>query len=301
MTDNLDEGVVGGLVFNSRRDEQWWKRQKNPGGNPAPEKVNESSGVDSLVNVLVDDIPRTVGVRKEKVTPDKIRKLLSDLKIGDALEFGKFFKNKDPIIKFARIYRDVFIFGAPVDKAVHLNENLEENSTIDSLVQDAYKAAEASGMMSDMDSNDKNRVLSKIKTSVIVKTRAGKKTAQINLKNSGVDFDKTVEINEDAATNFAGGDPNPNVAGLDEPFRAEKPKKRDTFAGDVVFEVDEETFSKSIQGKPKWARYKNFVSLEDFPNVGQEIKEYAYRNPSKSIILKEKRTGRMIYLKGFKQ
>ncbi len=123
------------------------------------------------------------------------------------------------------------------------------------------------------------------------------------LRNALEKSDKSQEgLGEDVATNFAGGDPNPNIASLNEPFKkgplVRRKKKR--FAGHEVFEVDSETFSKSIKGKPKFARFKNYMSLDDFPNIGQDIKEFAQRNPRKAIILKDNRTGRMLFLKGMR-
>lgn len=112
--------------------------------------------------------------------------------------------------------------------------------------------------------------------------------------------DSEDDLEEELATNVAGGDPNPNIAGFDQP-PVMKRKCLDKFAGSKVFEVDGETFSKSIQGKPKFARFKNFMSLEDFPNVGEEIREYSRKNPRENIVLKNKSTGHMVYLKGFKE
>lgn len=201
----LREGVVGGLVFNSRRDEQWWKRRQKtavplPGDDAAEPAMQETSDP------------------KELVTLETEYERLQDI-MDKVTEKGGNYKNTSAYSKSQEIFKKI-------------------------------KAMRES-------------------------------------------------LSEDVAANFAGGDPNPNVAGLDEPFRA-KPKK-DLFAGCQVFEVDEDTMMRSVNGKPKWARYKNYMSLEDFPNVGQDVKDYAKRNPTKSIVLKEKRTGRMIYLKGFKQ
>lgn len=114
--------------------------------------------------------------------------------------------------------------------------------------------------------------------------------------NPHVDLDT---VNEDVPANFAGGDPNPNVAGLDQP-PVKRKKKKDKFAGSRVFEVDSETFGKMIQGKPKFARFKKYMSLEDFPNVGQDIVDFARRKPKEKIILKDSKTGRMVFLRGFK-
>lgn len=113
-------------------------------------------------------------------------------------------------------------------------------------------------------------------------------------------IDNLDELAEEVATNYSGGSQSTNIAGFDEPPVDNRKKKKDKFAGHKVFEVDGETFAKSVKGKPKFARYKNYMSMEDFPNVGEEIREYAKRNPSKAIILKDNRSGRMLYLKGMK-
>lgn len=68
-----------------------------------------------------------------------------------------------------------------------------------------------------------------------------------------------------------------------------------TFAGCRVFEVDSDTFRKCRLGKRRYARYEQYVGSGD---VGQAIREYGRtRHSRKGIILIDKITGAMLYLK----
>lgn len=113
-----------------------------------------------------------------------------------------------------------------------------------------------------------------------------------------------MKLDEDAAANSVGSG---NVAGIADPDVGYAKKKKDDedeldeethFAGSKVFEVDSDTFHKSIKGKKKFARFKKHMSLEDYETVGEDIRSYAKNNPKKDIILKDKASGRMLYLRG---
>lgn len=71
-------------------------------------------------------------------------------------------------------------------------------------------------------------------------------------------------------------------------------KPDEEHAGDAVFHVDSESFHKSLQGKVKYARYKTYVGEDD---IGKKVKHYATRNPGKSVMLKDKQSGAMLYLR----
>jgi len=74
------------------------------------------------------------------------------------------------------------------------------------------------------------------------------------------------------------------IAGLDEP-----PK----FAGNRVFDVDTNSFMKSRFGKKPRDRYKKYLGEEDH----DAIREYCIKNPKESIVLRDKKSGSMIYLR----
>jgi len=71
-------------------------------------------------------------------------------------------------------------------------------------------------------------------------------------------------------------------------------KKREKFAGADVFKVDYETFMKNKFGKKKYAKYEDYVGNDE---TGQEIREYGLKNPEKPIIIQDKSTGAMMYLR----
>ena len=67
-----------------------------------------------------------------------------------------------------------------------------------------------------------------------------------------------------------------------------------TFANTRVYTVDSERFYKSVQGKAKYHKYDKYVGSDE---VGESIRQYGRSNPNKSIILKDAKTGSMIYLR----
>ena len=87
---------------------------------------------------------------------------------------------------------------------------------------------------------------------------------------------------EDAPTNAVGS--GAAVAGLND----------ETFAGHRVFHVDSDKAWKSRNGKGKRDRYKKYVGEDD---DGNEIRDFARKNPKKSIVLKDKMTGSMMFLR----
>lgn len=74
------------------------------------------------------------------------------------------------------------------------------------------------------------------------------------------------------------------IAGLDNP-----PK----FAGHRVFDVDTNTLMKSRFGKRPKDRYKKYLDEGDH----DEIRDYCVKNPKESIILRDKKSGSMIFLR----
>lgn len=71
-------------------------------------------------------------------------------------------------------------------------------------------------------------------------------------------------------------------------------KKRYQFAGVDVFDVTRDVWLKSLRGKPKYHKYAAYVGADE---VGEEIRAYALANPTKRVILRDDKTGSMIYLR----
>jgi len=80
----------------------------------------------------------------------------------------------------------------------------------------------------------------------------------------------------------------------DEPPKKKK-KKRDKFAGADVFECDMGTMMHCRFGKEsRYHRWSRYVGAEE---MGEEIRTYARANPKSPIILKDPKTGAMMYLR----
>lgn len=66
------------------------------------------------------------------------------------------------------------------------------------------------------------------------------------------------------------------------------------FANARVFDVDSDKVMKSRFGKKDRDRWRKYVDEDD---EGEEIRQYAKKNPKDSIILKDRATGAMVYLR----
>jgi len=110
-------------------------------------------------------------------------------------------------------------------------------------------------------------------------------------------------LTEDVPANNAGSG---QVAGLgDEPpvkkgmtgdvqRRNQVKEGYESFAGARVFDVTEDEYMKCNYGRTKHERWNRKLKMED---VGREdIKKFAHRNPSKSVIVRNEKTGEMQYL-----
>ena len=110
-------------------------------------------------------------------------------------------------------------------------------------------------------------------------------------KFSDLDFQFDLLMNEEGMTVSS-------VAGLTGeppgPRNRSKPLKRKKFNGCEVFVVPSESYSNCVSAKMKSERFSKYIS--DF-EIGNDIREYARLNPSKSIIIEDEVTGAMTYLK----
>ena len=91
-------------------------------------------------------------------------------------------------------------------------------------------------------------------------------------------------------------EPTPANAGENEILRQNKMQREDldTFMGSVVFEVDSSTFHSVKYNKRKYQHWKKYLGEDDSLH---QIREYAYKNPSKPIIIRNKLTSEMMYVK----
>lgn len=73
-----------------------------------------------------------------------------------------------------------------------------------------------------------------------------------------------------------------------------KKTEDETFGGHKVFQCDTETMNNCRLGKTPYARYSKFVGNSE---LGNSIKEYCLKNPKKSVILKDSKSGSMLFLR----
>ncbi len=68
----------------------------------------------------------------------------------------------------------------------------------------------------------------------------------------------------------------------------------DTFMGHKVFDVDGEKVWKARNGKHPKHRYKKYVGEDQ---TGEEIRDYGRKNPKKGILLRNSKSGEMVFLR----
>jgi len=110
---------------------------------------------------------------------------------------------------------------------------------------------------------------------------------------------ESVELDEDSPTNAVGGGMSPHFGGEGDvqgydPILGKK-KKRKKFAGAEVFELSSDEYNTCMHGRKKYERWNRKLNMEDIDN--QDIRSYAHKNPGKAIVIQDKITGIMAYLK----
>lgn len=76
--------------------------------------------------------------------------------------------------------------------------------------------------------------------------------------------------------------------------RKKKPVNEDLFAGAEVFDVPTDVFHKCRLGKLRYHRWSKYVGDDA---IGQKIRAYGIANPNKSIVIRDNRTGAMMFLR----
>ena len=103
-------------------------------------------------------------------------------------------------------------------------------------------------------------------------------------------------LKEDIANTASGG----AIKGLGKPPEDGPPvrkKKRNKFAGSDVFEVSNEEYMNLMNGRKKHERWARKFNMEEIES--KEIRNIAHKNPNRSIVLQNKMTGDMMYLRRF--
>lgn len=70
--------------------------------------------------------------------------------------------------------------------------------------------------------------------------------------------------------------------------------KPDSFMGIKVFDVDTERYMKSRKGKRKYTKYSSYVGNDD---TGESIRQYGRKYPKSGIILRDSKSGSMVFLR----
>lgn len=70
--------------------------------------------------------------------------------------------------------------------------------------------------------------------------------------------------------------------------------KPDKFMGMKVFDVDTQRYMKSKDGKKKYTKYSRYVGDDE---IGEEIRQYGRQYPKSGIILRDSKSGSMIFLR----
>jgi len=106
-------------------------------------------------------------------------------------------------------------------------------------------------------------------------------------------FKQFMKLNEEpvssAASNVTGGG---EVGGTDTMAAPTVPMHM--FANCAVFDVCKDRYHKCIQGKKQYDKYENYVGNDE---IGEAIRQYGRKYPNKSIIVREKDTHAMVFLR----
>lgn len=73
-------------------------------------------------------------------------------------------------------------------------------------------------------------------------------------------------------------------------------KPKEYFAGCQVFDVTSDEYSKLMRGSKKWDRWNRYFD-ESGTETCKDIKNYLYKNPQRTVVLRNKTTQDMVYFK----
>ena len=69
------------------------------------------------------------------------------------------------------------------------------------------------------------------------------------------------------------------------------------FAGCRVFDVNGDEYCKLMNGSKKWDRWNKYFDTENDTSNVHNVKKYLYKNPSKTVVLRNLSTQDMVYFK----
>ncbi len=76
-----------------------------------------------------------------------------------------------------------------------------------------------------------------------------------------------------------------------------KTKVTEYFAGCRVFDVSQEEYTKLMNGSKKWDRWSKYFDTSDESSNCHSVKKYLYKNPNKTVVLRNMTTQDMVYFK----
>jgi hypothetical protein len=136
------------------------------------------------------------------------------------------------------------------------------------------------------------KTISELRKSAIDKDPCWNGYKQVGMKKKA---DKKVPncVKEDAPVNATGA-AIPGSGDTGEVYKKGPMVRRKKFAGQECFVVNNETYSKCIQGKKAYKHWKTYVGECE---TGSAIREYARTNPRAAIIIQDERTGVNCFLR----
>ena len=172
-------------------------------------------------------------------------------------------------------------------------EDLENETLTESVFNEVNDSVMVGILQAYDESDGKKRKFDKL-----VKKYTGLTSSQLN-KPDVKALIKQLEFHEDAPANAmgVGGDGSQGEIKFQDPVLGKKKKKNPVitrFAGSECFEVNPDVFERSRWGKRKYTRYEKYVGNDE---IGQAIREYGRKFPTRPLILKNNVTGAMLYLK----
>lgn len=123
------------------------------------------------------------------------------------------------------------------------------------------------------------------------------------MKNYNEFSEETAIANNASSGSVAGIDGEPPASKKNQKIHKRKNKgataesvqeSGDMFAGSRVFGITDDEYCKCMHGRTKHERWSKKLNMDEFSNC--DIRTYHHRNPSKSIVIQNNKTGEMSYL-----
>jgi len=91
--------------------------------------------------------------------------------------------------------------------------------------------------------------------------------------------------------------PNTNTTGFPTTQEPTIQPRDDYFAGCKIFDLNTDDYSRLLRGSNKWDRWDNYFGDSKNSESCKNIRSYLYRNPDKTIVLRNMTTQDMVHFK----